>query len=96
MKLGFLTRFNLTAEFYNKYTSDMLMAVPVSVVGGYSTRWSNMGAMVNRGVDLDLNVNVLKFKDFLWTVSANASYNKNEIKELYNGVQEYELPNTST
>ena len=23
-------------------------------------------------------------------------YNKNEIKELYNGVQEYELPNTST
>ena len=94
MKLGFLNRFNLTAEFYNKYTSDMLMAVPVSVVGGYSTRWSNMGAMVNRGVDLDLNVNVLKFKDFLWTVSANASYNKNEIKELYEGRDEYELSAT--
>lgn len=94
MKLGFLNRFNLTAEFYNKYTSDMLMAVPVSVVGGYSTRWSNMGAMVNRGVDLDFNVNVLKFKDFLWTVSANASYNKNEIKELYEGRDEYELSTT--
>ena len=94
MKLGFLNRFNLTAEFYNKYTSDMLMAVPVSVVGRYSTRWSNMGAMVNRGVDLDLNVNVLKFKDFLWTVSANASYNKNEIKELYEGRDEYELSTT--
>lgn len=94
MKLGFLNRFNLTAEFYNKYTSDMLMAVPVSVVGGYSTRWSNIGAMVNRGVDLDLNVNVLKFKDFLWTVSANASYNKNEIKELYEGRDEYELSTT--
>ena len=94
MKLGFLNRFNLTAEFYNKYTADMLMAVPVSVVGGYSTRWSNMGAMVNRGVDLDLNVNVLKFKDFLWTVSANASYNKNEIKELYEGRDEYELSTT--
>lgn len=94
MKLGFLNRFNLTAEFYNKYTSDMLMAVPVSVVGGYSTRWSNMGAMVNRGVDLDLNVNVLKFKDFLWTVSANASYNKNEIKGLYEGRDEYELSTT--
>ena len=53
-----------------------------------------MGAMVNRGVDLDLNVNVLKFKDFLWTVSANASYNKNEIKELYEGRDEYELSTT--
>ena len=32
----------------------------------------------------------------MWNVNANVSYNKNEIKELYNGVQEYELPNTST
>lgn len=91
LKLGFLDRFNLTTEFYNKYTSDMLMAVPVSVVGGYSTRWSNIGAMVNRGIDLDLSVDVLKTKDFLWTVSVNASYNKNIIKELYENRDEYEL-----
>lgn len=95
LKLGFWNRLNLTAEFYNKQTTDMLMAVPVSMTGGYQYRWSNMGAMVNRGVDLDVNVDVLRIRDFTWNVSANASYNKNEITELYNGRDEYELANTN-
>lgn len=91
LKLGFFDRVNLVAEFYNKNTTDMLMEVPISAVGGYSFRWSNMGAMVNRGVDLSLDVDVLRFKDFRWNVSANASYNMNEITELYNGRDEYDL-----
>lgn len=94
LKLGFLDRIDLVAEFYHKRTSDMLMAVPVSMVGGYSTRWSNMGAMVNLGTDLSLNVALLKTRDMLWTVSGNVSYNKNKIKELYEGRDEYELSTT--
>lgn len=95
LKLGFWDRLNLTAEFYNKKTTDMLMAVPVSMTGGYQYRWSNMGAMVNRGAELDVNVDVLRIRDFNWNVSVNASYNKNEITELYNGRDEYELSNTN-
>lgn len=95
LKLGFLDRVNLTAEVYNKKTTDMLMAVPVSMVSGYQYRWSNMGAMVNRGVDLDIDVDVLRMRNFTWNISANASYNKNKITELYNGRDEYELANTN-
>lgn len=95
LKLGFWDRVNLVAEFYNKYTSDMLMAVPVSMVGGYSTRWANMGAMVNRGVDLDLSVDLIATRDFRWSVTGNVSYNKNIIKELYEDRDEYELSTTS-
>lgn len=94
LKVAMLQRINLTAEFYNKRTSDMLMAVPVSMVGGYSTRWSNMGVMVNRGVDLDLNLDIIRGGDWHWSISANASYNKNIIKELYEGRDEYELSTT--
>ncbi len=94
LKLGFFDRINLVAEFYNKKTKDMLMEVPVSVVGGYPYRWSNMGEMVNRGVDLSLDVDVLRFKTFRWNVSANASYNKNEITELYSGRDEYDMGST--
>ena len=53
--------------------------------------------MTNMGVETGYQcrrIGVLR--DFVWNLSANVSYNKNEIKELYNGVQEYELPNTST
>lgn len=90
LRLGFLNRFNVTAEFYNKYTSNMLMQVPQSYAdGGYGSYWDNVGAMVNRGFELSADAEVLRFKDFSWSLYANVSYNKNKLTELYNGVEEY-------
>ena len=90
LRLGFFNRLNLTAEFYNKLTTDMLMQVPVSYAdGGYGAYWDNVGAMVNRGVELSLDVDVIKTKNFTWNIFANASYNKNKLTELYNGIDEY-------
>ena len=90
LRLGFFNRLNLTAEFYNKLTTDMLMQVPVSYAdGGYGAYWDNVGAMVNRGVELSLDVDVIKTKNFTWNVFANASYNKNKLTELYNGIDDY-------
>ena len=95
--LGFFDRVNVDLELYHKRTSDILMEVPQSYSeGNNGYRWDNIGVMTNQGVELAVNADVLRLKDFVWNVNANVSYNKNEIKELYNGVQEYELPNTST
>ena len=97
LHLGFLYRINLDVEFYNKLTSDMLMSVPVSYANkGEGFRWDNIGAMVNRGFELSLNADIIQTKDFVWNISANVSYNKNKITELYNGLNEYELSSTST
>lgn len=94
---GFWTRLNVDLEFYNKQTSDMLMRVPLSYAAsnGYGYQWDNVGVMVNRGVELNLNATLLKVKDFTWQLNANVSYNYNVITELYNGVTEYENPNTN-
>lgn len=95
LHLGFFNRINFDAEFYNKKTTNMLMAVPVSYAdAGYGSRWDNVGGMVNRGVELNIGVDVVRTKDWIWTVTANASYNHNEITELYNGVQEYIMATT--
>lgn len=94
LRIGFKNRVDLTAEFYNKKTTDMLMEVPITLGNGFSTQWDNIGAMVNRGVELDLRVKILENKNLTWTVNGNASYNHNEITELYNGLDEYELPAT--
>ena len=96
--LGFWSRLNVDLEFYNKKTTDMLMSVPLSYSqsNGYGYQWSNVGAMVNRGVELNVNATVLQKQDFLWTVNANVGYNHNRLTELYNGVDEYETSNTST
>lgn len=90
LRLGFLERANLSVDFYNKLTTDMLMSVPVSYADkGYGSRWDNVGAMVNRGVEISADGDVVRTKDFRWNLYANVSYNMNKLTELYNGIDEY-------
>ena len=95
---GFWNRLNVDLELYNKKTTDMLMSVPLaySQSNGYGYKWSNVGAMVNRGVELNLSATLIQVRDFAWNVNANVGYNHNRLTELYNGVDEYETSNTST
>lgn len=99
LHLGFFERLNLDVEFYNKLTTDMLMSVPVSYADkGEGFRWDNIGAMINRGVELQMSANIIEDtrREIYWDVTFNVSYNKNKITELYNGLDEYELSSTST
>ena len=97
LRLGFFDRINITAEAYHKRTTNMLMMVPVSYAeNGYGYRWDNVGAMVNKGAELTLDVNALRTRNFWWNVNVNASYNHNAITELYNGLDEYEMSGTNT
>ena len=95
--LGFQNRYNVDLEFYHKRTSNLLMSVPQSYVNnGYGFYWDNVGTIVNSGVELSGNFDVIRTKDFSWNLNANVSYNHNEIKELYNGVTEFENSNSGT
>lgn len=97
LRLGFWDRVNAEVEFYHKKTTNMLMSVPESYANGKGGfRWDNVGAMVNRGVEFNVSADVIKGNDFTWSVNANASYNYNEITELYNGLDEYVTGTTAT
>ena len=90
LTLGFFNRVNLNVDFYHKKTTNMLMLVPQSyAITGVGNRWDNIGAMMNRGVEIAIDGDVIRTKDFTWNLSANVSYNKNKLLELYNGVEEY-------
>ena len=97
LHFGFWHRLNVDLELYYKHTSDMLMEVPEPYsTSGFGYYWDNVGAMVNKGVELNVMGTLIAAKDFLWTVNANVSYNHNRITELYNGVEEYERSGTNT
>ncbi len=91
LRLNFIDhRIGLDVDFYHKKTTNILMLVPQSyALTGEKNRWENIGAMVNRGVEISANADIIRTKDFTWNVSANVSYNKNKLVELYNGVTEY-------
>ena len=96
--LGFWNRLNVDVELYHKKNSAMLMEVPVSYTtsNGFGFRWDNVGDMTNRGVEVSLAADVIQHKDFVWSVNANVSYNRNKMTKLYSGVSEYELSSTNT
>ena len=88
-------RLNIEVEFYNRVTDNMLMSIPYSYTTGYGSGWGNVGSMRNRGMDITANVDIFKnFHGINWNVRANINYNKNEITELFNGLDEYVLSNT--
>lgn len=78
-------RLNGTIELYYKKTSDLLWTYPVSQPPYlYSSMLANVGDLVNKGVELSLNANILEGKDFSWDANLTFSYNNQEITSLSN------------
>lgn len=87
-------RVTLIADWYDRSTSNLLVQRPVPATSGYTSVWDNVGAINNRGVDLNLlttNIRASKPGGFEWTSNLNVTWNKNEVTELYDG-----LPITAT
>lgn len=94
LNFSIFDRAHFTVDFYRNKTTDMLMPIPYSMTTGYSSGIGNVAAMTNTGVEANVDVDILKTKDFYWSFKANVGYNKNEITELFQGRDEYVLSNT--
>lgn len=79
----FENRLTGTVDYYNSRTTGLLYeyAVPVPPFL-YDKLLANLGEMGNDGVELALNVDVIRSKDIDLKIGANASYQKNEIRSL--------------
>ncbi|MBU3813204.1 MAG: TonB-dependent receptor [Candidatus Bacteroides intestinipullorum] len=83
LDLGFLNnRFTLGFTFYDRVTSDKYASMPLPPTSGWSSITNNNGKFRNRGIEIDINANLLKIKDFSWTLGANIAYNKNTVVQL--------------
>lgn len=81
-------------DWYSKKTVDMLMDIPYSCTTGFTSGTANIGSMTNKGVDVELSYDIFKNKDWFVGVSANFGYNQVKITELFNGLNEFEVPGT--
>lgn len=75
-------RLGFTADWYNKKTKDLLVAVPVDPTTGFSTQMKNAGTVENKGIELSLSWNDKIGKDFQYNVGWNMAYNHNEVTEV--------------
>ena len=80
-----INRIRGTIDLYYKKTSDLLWNYPVSQPPHlYSSMLANVGDLVNKGVELTINANILSIKDFNWSADLTFSYNHQEITSLSN------------
>ncbi|HEX8333050.1 MAG TPA: SusC/RagA family TonB-linked outer membrane protein [Segetibacter sp.] len=73
------SRLRLSADLYNRVTSNMFFNQPVSATAGVSSLPLSSGKMQNRGIEFDVSGDIIRNKSLTWTVGANAGYNKNKI-----------------
>lgn len=85
LDITLIRKWNLTVDFYNEATSDMLFELPISKVTGLDKVYQNIGSMRNRGVEIGLNGTILQTKGWTWTAYANVTFNQNRVTELSDG-----------
>lgn len=94
LNFSIFDRAHFTVDFYRNKSTDMLMSIPYSMTTGFSSGIGNVASMTNTGIEANVDVDILKTKDFYWSFKANVGYNKNEITELFQGRDEYVIANT--
>ena len=96
LKWETVTQFNIGAEFsvldnlingeidvYFKKTDDLYQSKPVSAINAITSLSANVGGVENNGVDLLLNLNLIKPKgDFGLSFSFNGNYNDNNLYDI--------------
>ena len=78
----FKNKVNLSVDYYNNTSKDLLLNVPIASTYGYSTQLQNIGKTSNKGVEIQLNTTLRKTTAFSWNANFNISFNKNKIIAL--------------
>ena len=79
-------RLDVTADYYSKNTSNLLLAVNLPTETGYATALQNAGRIKNAGLELSATLNVIRGDrargDFTYSTTVNYSRNRNKVLDL--------------
>ena len=80
-------RIDIDIEGYHKRTINLLSNLDVSRTSGDTRSYRNSGEIVNMGIEANIEVEILKHKDYNWDIEFNTAYNKNKLVKLYNNIE---------
>lgn len=75
-------RVNLVVDWYYKKTTDLLQYRYIDMSSGFSQIACNYGNVTNKGLEITAHVIPVKTRDWMWTLDANISFNRNKIGGL--------------
>jgi TonB-linked SusC/RagA family outer membrane protein len=79
-------RLDVTADYYAKKTTNLLLQVNLPPESGFLTAFENAGSIENKGFELGVTLQAIRGDaragDFSWTTTVNYSTNKNKVLDL--------------
>jgi iron complex outermembrane receptor protein len=87
----FQDKLGLDFTFYQDNTKNQIIDIPSPIESGVSAILVNAGNIQNRGIELTLTASPVQRENFEWSTTLTFSRNRNLIKELYPGREEYNL-----
>jgi TonB-linked SusC/RagA family outer membrane protein len=79
----FKSRLSGTVDVYQRTTKDLILERKLPSTSGYKSVRQNIGNTRNSGLELTLNGDLFRTKDFTWNMGLTFFTNKNEILDLY-------------
>lgn len=76
-------------EYYNRYSSDLLVRRYMDPTLGTESHVVNNGEMRNRGVELSLNANIIRKKDWMFNVNFVFARNDNKMTKVDHSDSDY-------
>lgn len=78
----FNSRLTLSGDVYDKYTSNLLLNLPLASSSGFSSILENAGEMSNKGFEFSITSTNIDHGGFNWTTNFNFAHNVNKIEKL--------------
>lgn len=66
-------------NLYSRATTDLLGSMPANPLTGQSSVFGNVGKMTNKGIEIAIQSENIRSKNFRWTTALQFSYNRNEL-----------------
>ncbi|MFT4205420.1 MAG: TonB-dependent receptor [Chitinophagaceae bacterium] len=80
----FENHISITADYFNKKTSDMILLKTLPSTSGVTNgQYINAGDARDRGFEFSINYNSAKTRDFQYSVGVNLTHTSNELLTLY-------------
>jgi TonB-linked SusC/RagA family outer membrane protein len=84
LDFGFLNdRITGSIDYYITPTVDMIMNRTIPDFSGFSSITTNLGKVENKGIEISINTQNIKNRNFSWNTTFGFSQYKNTIKHLY-------------
>ncbi len=78
----FDNRVSVDAEYFQREVEDLLFNTPQPPSSGLPSFPENIGDMINKGVEITINADVIRSDDFDLSVNLNATHYTNEVTSL--------------